>query len=166
MASFIALFKSLDKVCTFHCTGLQQSNNIGQSVVYDLNYNLVENNLEYKTSDEKRLKIEYTFLGKNNLKKTVVVGDPDGEVRTFNTSVISDESLMKKAAEAELLKLKYNGFEGSVKTFLIPFATRGMTAEIIDKEHSNREGKYFIKKAVVSFSTNGARRDVTISNKL
>lgn len=146
--------------------GLEQFNNMGQEVIYDLNYNLVENNLEYKTEDEKRLKIKYTYIDKRNHKKSVEVGDDDGEIRTFHTSVISSEAELKKAAEAELKKLKYDGFEGSVKSFLLPYATRGMAAKIRDKEHENREGKYFIKKVVTTFGMDGARREATISNKL
>lgn len=146
--------------------GLQQLNNIAQEVIYDLNYNLVDNNLEYKTEDEKRLKIKYTYIDKKNHKKTVEVGDDDGETRTFHTSVISDEKQLLEMAKAELKKNKHAGFEGSVKSFLIPFSTRGMTAMIKDKEHKNREGKYFIKKVVTTYGMDGARRDVTISNKL
>lgn len=146
--------------------GLEQMNNIGEVAIYDLNYNLVENNLEFKTEDEKKLKIRYTYIDKKNKKKQVEVGDQDGELRTFHTSVISDEKKLKQMAEAELKKNKYAGFEGSVKSFLIPYATRGMVAEIRDKEHENRQGKYFIKKVVTSFGTDGARRTVTIANKL
>lgn len=146
--------------------GLEQMNNIGQVAIYDLNYNLVSNDLEFKTEDEKKLKVRYTYIDKANKKKQVEVGDPDGELRTFHTSVISDEAQLRKMAEAELKKNKYSGFEGSVKSFLIPFATRGMVAEIRDKEHENRQGKYFIKKVVTSFGTSGARRTVTIGNKL
>lgn len=146
--------------------GLEQMNNIGQIAIYDLNYNLVSNDLEFKTEDEKKLKVRYTYIDKANKKKQVEVGDQDGELRTFNTSVISDEAQLRKMAEAELKKNKYSGFEGSVKSFLIPFATRGMVAEIRDKEHENRQGKYFIKKVVTSFGTSGARRTVTIGNKL
>ncbi|MFW2137100.1 late control protein [Chryseobacterium sp. TY4] len=146
--------------------GLEQMNNIGQVAIYDLNYNLVSNDLEFKTEDEKKLKVRYTYIDKANKKKQVEVGDQDGELRTFHTSVISDETQLRKMAEAELKKNKYSGFEGSVKSFLIPFATRGMVAEIRDKEHENRQGKYFIKKVVTSFGTSGARRTVTIGNKL
>lgn len=146
--------------------GLQQLDNVGKAVVYDLNYNLVENNLEYKRADEKRLRVRYTYIDKQNKKKTVEVGDEDGEIRTFHTSVVSDEAKMREAAENELKKLKYDGFEGSVKSFLIPYATRGMSAVIRDDEHKNREGKYFIKKVSTTFSTSGARRDISISNKL
>lgn len=146
--------------------GLEQMNNIGQVAIYDLNYNLVSNDLEFKTDEEKKLKVRYTYIDKSNKKKQVEVGDHDGELRTFHTSVISDEAQLRKMAEAELRKNKYSGFEGSVKSFLIPFATRGMVAEIRDKEHENREGKYYIKKVVTSFGTSGARRTVTIGNKL
>ncbi len=146
--------------------GLEQMNNIGQVAIYDLNYNLVSNDLEFKTEEEKKLKIRYTYIDKANKKRQVEVGDQDGELRTFHTSVISDEAQLRKMAEAELKKNKYSGFEGSVKSFLIPFATRGMVAEIRDKEHKNRQGKYYIKKVATSFGTSGARRTVTIGNKL
>lgn len=146
--------------------GLEQLNNIGQEVIYDLNYNLVENNLEYKSADEKRLKVKYTYIDKKNHRKSVEVGDDDGELRTFHTTTVSDEKQMKESAIAELKNLKYDGFEGSVKSFLIPFSTRGMAAVIKDSEHKNREGKYFIKKVITTFGMDGARREVSISNKL
>jgi hypothetical protein len=41
-----------------------------------------------------------------------------------------------------------------------------MKAKFIDSEHPNREGNYFIKKVVTSFGTGGARRKVTIGNRL
>ena len=146
--------------------GLQQLNNIHQEVAYDLNYNLVENNLEYKTEESRKIKVRYTYIDKKNKKKTVEVGDPDGEVRTFHTSVISDEAKLKEMAKAELIKLKYEGFSGNVKSFLIPYATRGMTAKIINKLKPKQEGKYFINKVVTTFSDQGARRQAYITNKL
>ncbi|MDO4225130.1 MAG: late control protein [Bergeyella zoohelcum] len=146
--------------------GLQQMDNVGKKVIYDLNYNLVENNLEYKSADQKRLKIKYTYIDNKNQKKSVEVGDKDGELRTFHTSIISDENKMEEMALAELKKLKYDGFEGSVKSFLMPYATPSMAAVIKDKEHPNREGKYFIKKVVTTYGNSGARREITISNKL
>ncbi len=146
--------------------GLEEVNNVGQSVVYDLNYNLVENNLEFRSADDRRIKIKYTYIGKDNKKKSYEFGDPDGELRTFHTSVISGEKELKELAQSQLEKLKYNGFDGDVTSFLIPFATRGMKAIIRDKKHPNREGSYFIKKVVTTFGMNGARRKVTISHRL
>lgn len=146
--------------------GLQQLTNVGQTVVYDLNYNLVENNLEFKSKEERKIKIKYTYIDKENKRKSIEVGDPDGEQREYNTSVISDLSKLEEMANAEIEKLKYDGFEGDVTSFLIPYATRGMKAKLLDNEHPNREGNYFIKKVVTTFGTGGARRKITIGNKL
>lgn len=146
--------------------GLQQLTNVGQTVVYDLNYNLVENNLEFKSKEERKIKIKYTYIDKENKRKSIEVGDPDGEQRTYHTSVISDTKKLEEMANAEIEKLKYDGFEGDVTSFLIPYATRGMKAKLLDKEHPNREGNYFIKKVVTTFGTGGARRKITIGNKL
>ncbi|MPT35373.1 MAG: late control protein [Flavobacterium sp.] len=146
--------------------GLQQLTNIGQTVVYDLNYNLVENNLEFKSKEDRKIKIKYTYIGKDNKRQSIEVGDPDGEQRTYHTSVISDTKKLEEMAKAEIEKLKYDGFEGDITSFLIPFATRGMKAKILDGEHPNREGNYFIKKVVTTFGTGGARRKITIGNRL
>ncbi|MEC3875932.1 late control protein [Chryseobacterium salviniae] len=146
--------------------GLQQLNNVLQNVIYDLNYNIVENNLEYKSAEQKRIKVKYSCRDKKNKQIKVEIGDDDGEVRSMEIKDVFNEKELRKMAEAALKSAKYDGFEGSVKSFLIPYATRGMAAVIQDKKHKNREGKYFIKKVVTTFGTDGARRDVTISNKL
>ncbi|MEI7488180.1 MAG: hypothetical protein WCJ72_12365, partial [Chryseobacterium sp.] len=51
-------------------------------------------------------------------------------------------------------------------SFLIPFATRGMVAEIRDSEHPHLAGNYFISEVKTTFGMGGARRIVKISNKL
>lgn len=147
--------------------GLQQLTNIGETVVYDLNYNLVENNLEFRSKDERRIKIKYNYMNPTtNQKESIEIGDADGEQREYTTSVVSDKMQLEAMAKAELQKLKYDGFDGDIVSFLIPYATRGMKAKLIDEEHPNREGNYFIKKVVTTFDTGGARRKVTLGNKL
>jgi hypothetical protein len=147
--------------------GLEQLTNIGQTVVYDLNYNLVENSLEFKSKEDRRIKVNFEYIDPTtNKRKSIEVGDADGEQRSFKTSVISDAKQLKKMALSEIEKLKYDGFDGDITSILMPYATRGMKAKIIDKEHPNREGNYFIKKVVTTFGTGGARRKVSIGNKL
>ena len=103
---------------------------------------------------------------KTNKKESIEVGDIDGEQREFTTSVISDTKQLEKLANAAIEKLKYDGFDGDVTSFLIPYATRGMKAKLLDSEHPKREGNYFIKKVVTSYGRSGARRKVTIGTKL
>ncbi|WP_312357269.1 hypothetical protein [Sphingobacterium multivorum] len=146
--------------------GLQQLNNIGQIVKYDLNYNLVENNLEFRTADDKKIKVVYESTTKDNKKLKVELGDDGGEKIEVKTKTITDQATLERMAKTHLERAKYDGYDGDVTSFLIPYATRGMAAEIIDKKHVNRQGKYFIKKVVTTFGTGGARRKVSISNKL
>ncbi len=148
-----------------HC-GLKQITNLTQKAVYDLNYNVIKNNLEYKRKEERRVKVRYTYMGADNVKKEVEEGDADGELRTFHTTVIKDEKTLRELAKNEVERLKYDGLDGSLESFLIPFATRGMMAVIRDKEHKQHAGNYFIKKVVTKMSRRGARRIVTIGAKL
>ena len=146
--------------------GLSELTNIGQTARYDLNYNIVANDLEYRTKEERKLKVRYTYIDKNNKKKTVEEGDPDGELRTFHTSVVSEEPKLREMARAEMERLKYDGFDGSITSFLVPFATRGMQAHMIDNELKEIDERYFIKKVEITFGRNGSRRQVTIGAKL
>lgn len=147
--------------------GLQQLTNIGETVVYDLNFNLVENNLEFMSKDERRIKVKYNYMNPaTNKKESIEIGDADGEVREFTTSVVSDRKQLEALAYTQLEKLKYDGFDGDIVSFLVPFATRGMKAKLIDEDHTNREGNYFIKKVVTTYDTGGARRKVTLGNRL
>ncbi|MRI64526.1 late control protein [Ornithobacterium rhinotracheale] len=146
--------------------GLQQLTNIGEVAVYDLNYNIVSNDLEYRSKEERKIKVRYTYIDAKNKRKTIEVGDPEGEVRTFHTSVVSDEKKLKEMALAEIEKMKYDGFDGSITSFLIPFATRGMKARLIDKDLKNIDEDYFIKKVETSFGTSGARRKIEIGARL
>lgn len=142
--------------------GLQQGTNIDEVAKYDLNYNLVENNLEFRTKEERLIKVRYIYKDQENKEDVVEMGDVDGEVRTFYTTQIKSRTAREELAKEEIEKLKYDGYDGDVVSFLIPYATRGMKAEVIDADHANRDGSYFIKKVVTSFGTGGARRTVTL----
>lgn len=146
--------------------GLQQGTNIDQVAKYDLNYNLVENNLEFRTKEERLVKIRYIYKDAKNKEDVVEVGDPDGENHDYYTSIIKSRPKREELAKEEIEKLKYDGYDGDVVTFLMPYATRGMKAEVVDIEHANRDGSYFIKKVVTKFGTEGARRTVTLGGKL
>lgn len=146
--------------------GLSQLTNQAETAIYDLNYNIVQNDLEYRTAEDRKLKVKYTYIDENNEKTEVEVGDPDGEQRSFHTSVVSDPAKLKEMAEAEIGKLKYDGFDGSLTAFLVPFATRGMQARLIEDDKKNLDENYFIKSVETSFGMSGARRKVEIGQKL
>ncbi len=146
--------------------GLQQMLNIGKTAVYDLNYNLTANNLEWASKADRKIKVKYNYLASDGKKHFEEAGDSDGESREFYTSVVKEPTKLKQMATEEVDKLKYDGFSGSLSSFLAPYAEPCMEAKIIDKDKPHRNGYYFIKKVETTFGTSGARRTVSIGNKL
>jgi hypothetical protein len=56
--------------------------------------------------------------------------------------------------------LKYSGYTGKITTFLEPFSTPGMVAEIRDVNYPQRNGKYEIRSVNTTFGINGGRRTI------
>lgn len=147
--------------------GLKQDINNQKTCAYDLNYNIIENNLEFAEPVDDLVQFVGTYIDTSNKVHTYKVGKEGGSVRETNfKNTINDFDLMKKIIDEQYKEYLKGKYKGSVKSFLIPFATRGMTAKIIDIDHKNREGQYFINKVSVSYGSSGARRDVYISNVL
>lgn len=146
--------------------GLQELNNINQKASYDLNYNIIENKLEFKSGDDRKVKIICEGCTRDNKKITATKGDEGGEEFKFSSKVVTDQQSIDKLAEEYLKIAKYGGYSGDITSFLLPVATPAMAVEIIDKKHPNREGNYFIKKVVTTYGMGGARRTVSIGNKL
>lgn len=146
--------------------GFQQTNNALQVVKYDFNKNMIAQNLEFQRAEDVKLKVKCVGFKKDNSKIEVEVGDSDGELKTYHYQNISSAEELKKIGENELKKFKVDGYKGSLTSFFMPFATRGMSVELTDKNYPKRQGRYFIPKVEVEFGTNGGRRIVTLANKL
>ncbi|WP_343530841.1 hypothetical protein [Pedobacter sp.] len=146
--------------------GLQQLLKIGKIATYDLNYNIVKNDLQIRTKNDKKIKIVYSAKTKDNQKISVEAGDKDGELQEITQQTVVDVDTLRQMANNHLSKLKYDGYDGDLTSFLIPYAAPSMGAKIIDDKRPHRNGTYLIKKVVTTFGTSGARRKVSIGNKL
>jgi hypothetical protein len=146
--------------------GLQQTEGAGKQVTYDLEYNIVSHNLQFVKEGDIRVKIVAKAILPDNTRIEVVVGDLDGEQRTWTTHSIDNKETLEKFALSRLQQAQYVGLGGTITGFLIPFADRGMTAQIIDERYPEREGKYFISKVVIHFVNRGARRIITLGQKV
>jgi hypothetical protein len=147
-------------------SGLAYAPDLG-TVKYKLRYNTVEDNdLKYRSAEDVKLKAKAINIQKDNTKVEVEVGDDDGEIRTLFFYNISSQDQLKKLAEEELKKYKFNGYEGKITTLLQPYALPGMTAEIEDVDFNERSGNYYIEGIQVTYGTGGARRIIDIGIKL
>jgi hypothetical protein len=108
--------------------------------------------LVYKREEDVRLRVKAISLMKNNTRKQIEVGDPDGELRTVHYYNV-DLKVLKQRAEQDLARFKYTGYYGSFLTFGVPSVQKGDIASLIGNQY-NPDGKYLVKKVVKQIGVN------------
>lgn len=132
---------------------------------FSFQHNIISNDLEYKRKDEVAIKVKAISNFDNGKKETVELGDADGETHTLNFYNLNKASL-KANAEAEMEKLKYDGYRGKFTTFGLPKVEVGDIANILDEEYTEREGKFFIDEVKTTCSVSGGlRQEITLGFK-
>ena len=114
--------------------------------------------LEYRFKDEQKIRVKAISMLPDNKKLEATVGDDDGELRTLTFFNITSEATLKKRAEAELDKLKVDGYRGDVVLFGQPFAQHGDRLELLDDAFPERQDTNFIDKTVTTFGQSGYQR--------
>ena len=128
----------------------------------------------------------FNIFSNNNLKRRTTKDDPvaityskkedSGNVLTatsaaFKNAVRKHSKLLNQVKEATALKLlaeekayKYNyqGFEGSVQTFLVPYVQPGCLASLTDNTLKLKEQTYLAEAVTTHFGVHGARRTVDL----
>lgn len=134
---------------------------------YRIGWNLVKDDqLKFKKAQD--VKVLVKAVSFNNRNEAIVgqAGDSSGAIRTIHVRNITSEAELKKVAEAEAGKLRYDGYEGKVTGFLEPFALPGYRVILQDPNYSEREGTYLIESTEVKFGTSGGRRICEIGKKI
>jgi hypothetical protein len=125
--------------------------------VIRFNRHVIDDNLEYMVKEDIKIKMKCVILYPNNKKEEFELGDTEGEVRTFNKYDIP-KAEMKRLAEIEMERLRYDGYRGSVTIFGAPHIKHGDIVKFINPEEPERTGEYLIKRVDIKFSQNGYRQ--------
>jgi len=133
---------------------------------YNLNKNIVQSDLTFKTAEDTKIKIKAISVQKDNSRLEKEVGDTDGELRTLYFRGISNATELEKLATEEMKKYKYDGYDGKITSFGLPFAQIGDLAYIIDENYPQREGTYYIESVKTTFGQSGFRRELELGIKL
>ncbi len=143
--------------------GMQYDPENAQKHVFVLDYNIVSDELEFKRKDQVRVKVKAISNMPDGTKKELELGDDDGDMRTLNFYNLSQAEL-KKAAERELERLKYDGWRGSFTAFGLPFVRHGDIVRLKKQDDStgDKTGEYWVDKVVYQFGTNGFRQKITL----
>lgn len=118
--------------------------------------NIISNNLKYHTKDMIKIKVTMTAHNANGKKIAVTVGDKEGQEQKLVCTNVEDKSALETLAKKELDRLKYDGFQGGIVSFAIPYVKHGYTATIENNEFKERSGDYYIDSITTTLNDRGA----------
>lgn len=137
----------------------------GDDVLYDFALNVEDCNLTYRRAEDRPVRVTVKALLPDGKVKELEVGPTGGdsvEVR----SAASDDASMRERGEAELRRHSFDGYDGSVTTWLIPYVEPGYAAELHDRDYEYKDGRYFVNAVTTEFSRDGGKRTVELGFRL
>jgi len=138
---------------------------IGTERIYDFAYNIEEANLTYRRAEDKKYLISVKALLPNGKVREFEVGTPGGDKITVKCPT-SDEVSMRLRAETELRRRTFDGYDGSIETWLVPECVAGDTVELHDADYPHKEGVYFVRSVTTEFSSSGGKRKIELGFRL
>jgi len=137
----------------------------GKEVYYDFNTNVISNDLEYKRKEDTRIKVRGISKLHSGGKIEIVAGDNDGEEHTLHY-VNLDKQELQKIVNAEIDKLKVDGYENGFTTFGIPSIEPGDIAILNDDDYPEHNGSFLIESVKTTFGMSGYRNVPNLERKL
>jgi hypothetical protein len=137
-------------------------------VEYRLGYNTIkENNLHQRFTEDDPTQVKYSKKASSGEQFSEVSGSFKKFVHTRNRLLnqVKEASVLKELANEKAFQLNYSGYEGTISTFLQPFAAPGLDAYITDARYPENNGIYLIESTETLFGINGARRTIEIGPK-
>jgi hypothetical protein len=119
-----------------------------------------------RAEDDKKYKVKVTVFKRNGTSESFDFGDKDGELRTLHRVGEYTKAELEQFANAEMEKLKREGYKGSYETFLFPNCEPGMRADIENRQFPERKGRYYVSSVTTTFNTSGGRRKIEAGLKL
>jgi hypothetical protein len=126
---------------------------------------IISDDLEYLKADDIRIKIKAISLLESGGKIEVDAGDPDGDTRTLFKYNVSEREL-KAMAEREASRFRFDGFRGSITTFLTVVFKHGDEVELVDPKIPERDGIYLIEAVDIEVGVNGYFQTLKLGAKI
>ena len=132
---------------------------------FKLRVDTIEDDLEFIAKEDVRIKVKAISNNDNGTKETIELGDSDGDTKTLNFYNLNKTEL-KKYAEAELERMRYDGWRGDFTAFGAPHVAHGDIVEIEDTEGSDKTGEYYVDKVVITHGVDGSRQTITLGARI
>jgi hypothetical protein len=137
----------------------------GGDVYCDFAVNIEKSDLKYRSKDDRKFEIVVEGIGLDGKKKTVTVGTTGGEKRTVKVFNVMDDAALKQRGMEEIKYLVYDGYEGSITGWLIPYVEPTYSAHVYDKKYEYKTGSYYVVSVTTTFDESGGVRKVELGRK-
>lgn len=134
-------------------------------VIYSFQKNITYAEIKYLSADQRKLFVSVSSFDEKGKRITGTFGKSGGDITHVTRPNIKDIASLKNTAKNLWEKSAIAGYQGGIETCLIPYATYGYHAKIIDQEYPYRAGIYSIRAVEVSFSKDGGVRKLTLGKK-
>lgn len=136
---------------------------------YDFSINIDKEGLDLEYRKEDDVKVQVIVKGKTPAGKEIKVemGTTGGDKVTmdYGTSV-SNEASLKAKAEELLKNHSYEGYRGSLQSWLIPMCKAGYRVKLTDRDHEYKNGWYYVLSVEASIGRTGGKRKIELGKKL
>lgn len=136
-----------------------------RTVRYDSERNLKSNELKYRMAEDVKVKVTAKSVDSKGEKLEVELGDVDGEQRTLNYYGIATKAELRKLAEVDMKKFKFDGYEGAFTAWGLPFAQFGDRVSLRSALYPERDGEYLAEGVDVSFGPQGFERNIKLAQR-
>lgn len=159
---FAAYFRGTELFVGIAFTDLQGK------VTYNFAWNVIPPpNLTYRKEEDVIIRLKAIGVKADNTQITVTVGPASGELITQVYYDVTDKDSLQQMAEADLKRMRFEGYEGHINTKLVPFAQHSMVATLIDPEFQDKGGDYIIDEVETSYdASSGIERKITIGKRV
>jgi len=138
---------------------------VGNTIYYDFTQNVQDCDLTYRRTEDRRVRIIVKALLPDGKVKEKEYGTTGGD-RVVVKCASSDDASMKLRGESEHKRLTFDGYDGNIVTWLVPYIKPGDKAVIYDKDYEYKNGSYYVRAVQTEFSADGGRRTVELGYRL
>lgn len=138
---------------------------VGDDVYYDFAQNVEECDLTYRTAEDRKVQVVVKATMPDGTVKEIETGSTGGDKVEIRCAT-SDEASMRQRGQTEVKRLSFDGYDGNITTWLIPYCKPGDTAELRDEDYPEKDGRYFVQAVTTEFSRDGGKRTVELGFRL
>lgn len=138
---------------------------MGEARYYDFAINVESEDLTYRRMEDKKVQVIVKALMPDGSVKEIETGTTGGD-RIEVRSATTDEASMRARGELEVKRRTFDGYEGSITTWLIPMCRPADSVTLHDADYEYKNGTYFVTSVTTEFSKDGGKRKIDLGFRL